>query len=332
MRIGINPAKESGRLEEYGAHRIVIPVYIPNSEGYFKHSIEILKLCLESLYLTTSGKAEITIISNGCSLQVVEELKKMFHLGWFDQLLLNEKNRGKVDAVVSVARGSFEELITIADADVFFKSGWLEGVENIFGHFPECGYASPFFSPNGSWNNTSATLLGGLLRRELSFAKVVNEEDLERFAHSIGRPDMYTAEDRREQLVVKRDGVVAGVGSGHFCFTIRRELLSAMPENPSLGAIAGTSERDWFDIPPDKHGFWRLSTPQGYVYHMGNNPDAWMYEKLEICRRESSLPIGGPRTLPELQKNWVSRIPWVLRCKLISLVRKTGIHRAVFGW
>jgi hypothetical protein len=327
MRVGANPAKESTRLDGYGMHRIIVPVYVPTSEGYFARVPDILKLCLESLHLTTSGKAAVTVISNGSSAEVEEELLRMFRLGWFDQLLLNEKNRGKVDAVVSAARGFFEELITISDSDVLFKAGWLGAVEQIFENFPECGYATPFFSPNGIWNNTSATLLGALFRRELSFAKVVNEDDLDRFAHSIGRPDLYTEEHRRQQLIVRRNGALAGVGGGHFCLTMHRELLSDLPNTPSLLAMGGTSERDWFDIPPDKLGYWRLSTAGGYVYHMGNIPDTWMYEELETCRRDSSLPISRPDSLPRRQRDWVSKLPYPLRITIARAIRKYRLHK-----
>lgn len=322
MRIGINPVRDNTLLNTYGRHRVIISVYIPNFEGYFENALEILKLSLESLRITASGKASITIISNGSCPSVIEELKRHYENGWIDQLLINHVTRGKVNATVSVARGSFEELITISDGDVFFKAGWLEAVEQIFESFPECGYASPFFSPNGIWCYTSATLLGALTRRELAFAEVINKEELGRFAQSIGRPDMYTDEDLQKQLIVRRNGVMAGVGCGHFCFTIRRELLPCMPKKPSSEAMGGTSEIDWFDIPPDKHGFWRLSTTKAFVYHMGNIPELWHYDELERLSQNPGIPIPRPEKLADKKIHWTAVLPWRLRCILISAFRK----------
>lgn len=178
------------------------------------------------------------------------------------------------------------------------------------------------FSPNGIWYYTSATLLGALTRSELASAKVINEEDLDRLAKSIGRPDMYTVEELEKQLIVRRNGVMAGVGSGHFCFTIRRELLPFMPKEPSLGAIGGTSERDWFDIPPDKHGFWRLATTTNYVYHMGNMPEPWHYDELQRLKQNRSAPFPRPEILANKKIHWTAILPWRLRLMLISVLRK----------
>jgi hypothetical protein len=322
LRIGVNPDKDKTLLNTYGRHRVIIPVYIPNFEGYFENALEILKLCLESLRITTSGKASITIISNGSCPSVIEELKRQYETGWIDQLLINHVTRGKVNATVSVARGSFEELITISDADVFFKAGWIEAVEQIFEHFPECSFASPFFSPSGMWYYTSATILGALFRRELTRAKVVNEEDLARLAKSLGNPDMYLPEDLKKQLIVMRNGVMAGVGCGHFCFTIRKGLLPYMPKKPSLQAIGGTSEMDCFDIPPDENGFWRLATIKAYVYHMGNIPEPWHYEEFERLRQYSCPSVPGPEVLAGSKLHWTGYLPWKLRCKLVSGLRK----------
>jgi hypothetical protein len=49
MRIGSNPEKTNNSIILDNYHRIVIPVYIPNFEGYFKDAFEIFKLCLDSL-------------------------------------------------------------------------------------------------------------------------------------------------------------------------------------------------------------------------------------------------------------------------------------------
>lgn len=332
MRNGRNPAKDNPHLEGFSRHRIVIPVYIPRLDGYFSHSLEILKLCLESLRVTTAGRASITIVSNNSAAEVVEELKRRYQEGWIDQLLLNQNNRGKIDAVVSVARGTFEELITISDCDVLFKAGWLEAMDKIFYSFPECGFAAPVPSPAGIWHHTSATLLGGLMRRELRFEKIVPDEDLDRFARSIGSPDLYKPEHRSAQLVAKRNGTTACIGCGHFVCTIRREVVSAMPKYPSLSAIDGNSEELWLDVPPDKLGLWRLSTTRAYAYHMANVPEPWMYTELEKCTQseEAESTVMQREGLPGVRRDWASALPWRLRGTLIKAAKRFGLHKSIF--
>ena len=50
MRKGVNPTK-GGKLVnlEPCDHRILIPLHIPNEEGYFKDAYKIFLLCLNSL-------------------------------------------------------------------------------------------------------------------------------------------------------------------------------------------------------------------------------------------------------------------------------------------
>jgi hypothetical protein len=329
MREGMCPAREAAPLRDYPRHRVIIPVYIPNLEGYFARSLDVLKLHLESLRLTAGGKAGITIVSNDCAPEVLHELERQYREGWIDQLLLNRTNRGKVDAVVSVARGCFEPLITISDCDILFKPGWLEAIDQTFCDFPECGFASPFPNPVMSWRHTSATLLAGWARGELRSAKVVPDEDMDAFARSVGTPDFFKAKHRKAQIVLRRNGATAVVGAGHFVFTMRREALRGMPLGPALTAISPESDERWLDLPPDRLGYWRLALPSGHVYHIGNTPEPWMYDELERYRGETVAASGAPRDLPAARRHWTSCLPWSLRVLLIRIVQKTGLSELI---
>ncbi len=308
-----------------------MPVYIPHLDGYFTHALEILKLCLESLRLTTAGKASVTLVSNDSAAEVVSELKRQYEGGWIDQLLLNQKNWGRVDTMISAARMAYEELITLSDADVLFKAGWIEAVEELFHTFPECGFASTTPNPTFVWYCTSATIIGGALRREIAFEKVVPDEDMDRFAHSIGRPDLFQPKHRQTQMVLKRNGTTACVGCGHFVCTLRREVISGIPKEPSLKAYQGGAEQIWKDRPPDRMGFWRLATARSYTYHMGNTPEPWMYEELERCRHSSDGSPARPERLPVIRRTWVGKIPWQWRNGLMSRISKSSFEKSMFG-
>src|SRR5439155_22564299 len=110
MRVGSNPKKEDPKLQDYGLHRLIMPVYIPNQEGYFAQSLDILKICLESVRLTKKSDTAVTIVANGCCEPVMEFLVAEQNLGWADQLLVNSENRGKIDSVIGAARCCFEEV------------------------------------------------------------------------------------------------------------------------------------------------------------------------------------------------------------------------------
>jgi hypothetical protein len=320
MRVGSNPAALRSDVSDLLSHRVIVPVYIPKLEGYFRHSLEILRLCLESLRRTARDRASVTVISNGCGPEVIAELNLHHQAGWIDQLLLHHSNQGKVDAVVAAARGAFEELVTIADSDVMFGPGWLEAVESLFRAFPECGLVSPSPNPGLCWYHTSATVLGGLARSELSFGKVVPDSDLERFARSIGWGDAHVASGASLQMMLRRNGAVACVGSGHFVFTIRKEVVQAIPKDPCRRSLQGSEER-WLDIPPDAQGYWRLATPRAYAYHMGNVPEPWMYEQLDRCSDPAGVSPNGPRRVPAARRHWTGLIPWPVRRRLVRRFR-----------
>ena len=77
MRIGINPHKDKETTQVNYLHQIVIPVYIPNFEGYFKDSFQILQLCVNSLLETIHDKTFVTIINNGSCLEIQNYLDNL---------------------------------------------------------------------------------------------------------------------------------------------------------------------------------------------------------------------------------------------------------------
>jgi hypothetical protein len=331
MRLGTNPNKDNRGLPAFPMHRIIIPIHIPHHRGYFEHSLEILKLCLESLRLSISGRAAVTLISNGSSPEVVTELRHQYEMGWIDQLLLNQPNRGKVDAIVSVARGAFAELITIADADVMFLPNWLDAIEEIFRVFPECGFASPVPMPGFYHYNTSSVILSNIIQGQLKFQSIVAEDDLERFAQSVGHDPNH--EFRKAQIVIQRGQTIACLGAGHFIASFRENVVSAIPKEPSLEAL-GSADHKWIDEPSDKLGLWRLSTTQAYAYHLGNTPTEWMYDEIEKCRSfAKNLEKQVEREpLPTLRKTIISYLPWQIRRFIIKLIRRFHLYKYIHGY
>jgi hypothetical protein len=326
MRHGVNPQKLNPQLEDYPLHQIIIPVYIPNFEGYFQNSLEVLDLCLQSLQLSIYGhNIGITVISNGSADEAVFSLKSYLDRGWITQLIINEKNRGKIDSIIAAARGSFAKLITFADADVFFKPGWLEATYDIFSTFPECGQVSPFPAPS-MIEQAPSTVLGAVLRRNLKLRGVVTQEDFDQIIGMLGVKKDPNHTYRDAQYIVERGACVACVGCDHFITTVYRDVLRAIPGQPSLKAIVGNSEFLYIDLPPEKLSMWKLSTPKLLVYHIGNTPEDWMrddirkYEGVEKQPPENLLLIQAVRLRTVV---WVLRwIPFRIRSKLGRMIRK----------
>ena len=79
MRVGFNPNKDKLKQNSEYLHQVIIPVYIPSHEDYFKDSLKILKLCITSVLNTIHDKTFITIVNNGSCKDVKEYLESLFN-------------------------------------------------------------------------------------------------------------------------------------------------------------------------------------------------------------------------------------------------------------
>ncbi len=301
MRVGNNPAKNEKLLND-AYHRIIIPIYIPNLEGYFKKGLEVTKLCIESVIKTKHLKCRLTIINNNSCIEIRSYLDGLYAIGKIDQLIHYKSNIGKIDAVIPVAKTSSEPFITISDGDVLFKNGWIKAVENVFNNFPEAGMVAPVPNPTFYRVYSENTLFDSFFKRRLQFKSVCNPEDLLAFAKSIGSDTMYKKKSRLyKQLIVKRKGEEAVVGCGHFVATFRKEVFKKTPNKPSYMAYASSADREYLDVPNDKTGFWRLATTNCYAYHIGNVPEQWMNSTLSSLSNETSTL----KKIPKIKKSYV---------------------------
>ena len=298
MRKGANPAKDVKIEDGQAYHRIIIPVYIPELEGYFEKGLEFTRLCLESVIKTRHEQSRLTVINNGCCEEVSNYIRQLQDKGDIDQVVHHSTNMGKIDPVIAVARTCEEELITISDGDVLFKDGWIQGVEEVFVNFPEAGMVSPV--PHGTTfhNYTVNTLFDGFFKRKLRFQSICDPDDMLRFAKSIGALDtMYKKELRlKYQLTVQRNECSAVVGCGHFVSTLRREVFDWAPKSRSRLAYATEADKMYIDVPNEKAKLWRLATPTNYAYHMGNYPEDWMYDEFESLKGNISKTVEIPKS------------------------------------
>jgi len=278
VRIGENPAKSETTARSDASIRVVVPVYIPDLTGYFADAGAILGLCLDSLVATSGSETRVTVVANACAPEVVATLAERQGRGLIDQLVISHDNLGKVDGFLAGARSSWEPVVVVSDADVLWRSGWQQAVVAIFAAFPECGIVGASPAPNLATYATSATVLDGLARREVSRRSVVDPVDLERFAASVGTPDLFAGHEA-SQLVVERGTATALVGAGHFACGFRRAALDDVAPGPCLGW-----ERESLDLPLDVAGWWRLATPEAFALHLGNVVESWMTDELESQR------------------------------------------------
>ena len=181
MRIGFNPHKDKIQEASDYWHQVIIPVYIPNQEGYFKDSFAILKLCLESLLSTVHTKTYISIVNNG-SCDVIVDYLNSLHKDDKIQEVIHTTNVGKLNAILKGISGNNFPLITVSDSDVLFLNGWQESSYAVFDAFPKAGAVCPTPSSRSLRTYTANIYWDLLFTNKIKFTSVVNPDALKMFA------------------------------------------------------------------------------------------------------------------------------------------------------
>lgn len=309
MRVGYNPYKDQKIDESEYIHQVVIPVYIPNHEAYFKDSFAILKLCLESLLKTIHEKTFITIANNGSDSIVSDYLDALLRQNKIQELI-HTQNIGKLNAVVKGVAGNNIELVTISDSDVMFLPNWQSETVKVFSHIPNAGVVGivPQFKMYESYCGN--VLFDNFLSRKLKFIPVKNKFDIIRFYDSIGWDRSYNQNylEFNLGLQINSDMNVL-IGSGHFVATYKRDIFEEIPSyfNYKMG---GESE-GYLDRIALEKDYWRLTTEDNYAYHMGNVLEDWMLDKLNQMERDDFYFQHG-----FLKKNELNKVLYFVKNRL----------------
>jgi len=317
MRIGYNPLRNELHKPSDFKHQVIIPVYLPNAEGYFKDGLRILDYCLQSLFKTAHSKTFITIINNGSTAEVAAYLDKLLHENKIHELI-HTTNCGKLNAVLKGLSGNSFPLITIADSDVMFLSNWQQETYRVFDAFPKAGAVCPTPSSKSYKTYTYNIWFELFFSKSLRFSKVKNPEALQAFADSIGNPDFYNDTHKDQYLTVTNRNCRAVVGAGHFFVTYKNEVFEKLPIKYSGYKLGGDSEKEILDLPVVRKGMWRLSTEDNFALHMGNTYEDWMDATFSSIANDDS----------ELQANLnykkvsISKIGFLIKYKLLSKLLK----------
>lgn len=287
MRIGFNPHKDKQQQKSDYFHQVVIPVYIPNQESYFKDSFTILKLCIDSLLLTSHDKTYITVVNNGSSRVVIDYLDGLYQDNKIHELI-HVTNIGYVNAMLKGIAGQNFDIITTADADVLFLNGWQEATYKIFGKFPKTGAVCPTPSSRSLRTFTANIYWDLFFSKKIKFSQVENPEAMRKFGLSVGNSEFYNETQLRKYLTISNNNQKAVIGAGHYVVTYRADIFNTLDKRFTEFVLGGGSD-NLFDIPVIKSGFWRLSTTANYACHMGNILEDWMQiEKSKLLKNTFS--------------------------------------------
>lgn len=312
----MNPHKKYKKSKMTYHHRLIIVVFIPSQDGYYKNIFDVLKLCLKSAITTKNEKCGITVVNNASCKDVEDYLNDIFSKNCIDSLVHHKTNLGKIDALIGAARGCREPLITLSDIDILFKKGWQEAIEEIFSKIKNVGSVSPISSNRYAKYCTVSSIQKILLKKVNFSFEPIPENFID---HNRNLSCTNWKLDKHENVkwpVVKKNKTKAILGSPHQILTIRRELLfTNIPFFPSYTLIGGNSEYTFCDLPIDMSGSLRLATYRNFAYHMGNKLENWMLDvqkenKLKLKEKnnaELKLPDFKPKSLTFFQYNLKKR-------------------------
>jgi len=271
MRVGYNPVKVM-KPPLTPPHEItaVIVTFIPYLSGYYEESLEVLKLCLESMRRNTSIPFDLVVFDNASCTDVREYLEEKQEQGFIQYLIFSEKNLGIPGAWNFALRATPGQYLVFSDYDIYFHSDWLEVQMELMHTFPNVGMVTgiPVRSPIKYSTNT---LKWARHTPDVQIEKGILQDWDVYWTHA--KSTGYTKEQAQylfeagEDIKISYKEKSAFIGAGHFQFISPRKVLDAVLPVPY--EIAMGNER-YYDKEVNNKGFLRLTPTKMYVEHMGN--------------------------------------------------------------
>lgn len=275
-RVGTNPMQWITEIHKPEKVTITTVVHIPYLSGYWEKSLEVLKICINSISESMISPFDLIVFDNDSCSEVQDYLAENKRKGKIQYLILSDKNLGKLGAwniLFSVAQG---EIIIYTDSDVLFSKGWFEQSMNVLKAFPKVGMitAQParghpnFHEVNSSTLAESKNDPSVIIRK----GKLIPDKLLEKVRIGLGySEEFYKANklDSHSDIALSKGNETAYVSASHFQFLSKKSILDQVTPFKVDRTYGGDEE---LDVKINDLGYWRLSTRDYLVHHMGNSP------------------------------------------------------------
>jgi hypothetical protein len=323
MRVGFNPHKDQPQEAPAYSHQVVIPVFIPNHDGYFKDSFKIFKLCIASLLATKHDKTFITIVNNGSDALIVNYLDELLQEKKIHELI-HTANIGKLNAILKGLVGNNIELVTIADSDVLFLSNWQQETDKVYAAMPKAGVVGIVPQYSTHMTRCENILWNRLFDKNLKFLPVKNPKALENFYRSVGWKEFVPNYHKLALGYEAPNGLKVYLGSGHFVATYKKDMFDEIITY--IGYKMGGLSEDFLDHAPLRKDYWRLTTYDNFAYHMGNVYEDWMSE---ITYTNDATYAFGSNFKTYKKINWAA---YIFKTKILKKLYKSRKVRMLFFW
>jgi len=123
MRKGQNPAKFVKDVPHPERITVALLNYIPFLSGFYAETLDVLKVCLNSIHKDAGLPFDLMVFDNGSCSEVRDFLVSEKGAGRIQYLILSDKNVGKGGAWNVMLPGAPGEIITYTDSDVLSQCG-----------------------------------------------------------------------------------------------------------------------------------------------------------------------------------------------------------------
>lgn len=327
MRRGFNPNRDKLLETSDFFHQVVIPLHIPDQEGYFKESLTIFKQCFQSLIKTCHSKTFFTIINNGSCKEVKSCLDALLSAGKIHEVI-HTAGIGKLNSILKGITGHKFDFITISDADVLFINNWQAATYEVFREFTKAGVVGLTPQFKQFEYNCGNILFDNFFSKRMIFTDVQDKNALQKFYSSLGWSDDYNPDYLKKNLAVTSRRCRAIVGNGHYVATYRAGIFSELPRYFSAKMGAGTE--DYLDKIPLEYGMWKLTTEKNYAFHMGNVYEEWMEKVIRNLQDKEKIEddLQGFFRYEKLKK--ISGIENLIKNKAFPKIFKVPLLKKMF--
>ncbi len=228
MRIGQNPGKYMKEVAKPERITVAVLNYIPFLSGFYADTLEVLKVCLETIRESADLPFDLMVFDNGSCEEARQYLLDEHQAGRIQFLLFSEKNLGKGGAWNMILAGAPGEIIAYTDSDAYFYPGWLSRSVQLLETFPRVGMVTArpfrtnpdFYTSTVAWGETNPDA-------QVERGQFIPFETFREFDLSLGQSEEEIRQhyDTTEDVRLTCGGVQAIAGASHWQFVAYKKVL-----------------------------------------------------------------------------------------------------------